>query len=340
MNSRKVWIIGTAVILLIAVGLPFFLGRHAVRPDLDLLQLLPADMDLYAVADLQSLGTNPLIQKLLADPPGITHDVEYDRFIEATGFRYQKDLKRVALARSGADWIGAARVTLDRPRIIKYMESQGGEKKDALGKTVFTFGRTRPFRLVFLDDQNENALVAFTIGGDEAWIRQEVESRLGHASSSGATELQQGDHFQHIPLESKIWLIGKPNKMLEADGASAQVGSLGLNKGFFRGSKTLYVSVESGLSRLDLHVEDYCDSPASAQRIATSLQGILALLKAMPANKSAAAKKGAPSGRANAPDADITSLLAGASVEQKQQSVFLQWQLDERAWRYLEGDPH
>ena len=336
MKSKKVWTIGILAGLVGAIVVAFLL-RHPATQDLELLELLPPDLDIYVVADLQSLGTNPIIQKLLSNPPGFARDEEYERFIQATGFRYEQDLKHLVLAKSGPDWVGAARATVDRPRIIRYMESQGGEKKDERGKTVFTFGRSRRFRLVFLDDGSADTLVAFTVGGDDTRIRQAVERRLGRLKESAAAEIKRARHLTHIPPGSKIWLVGRPERLWGPEGATPQVGPLGLSRNFFKGSQTLYVSIESGPAQLSVRVEDYCDTPASAQRIAGSVQGILALLKALPLGNVMGPGKAAPRDQSKAANTNTKSLLAGVSVEQDQQSVFLRWQLDNNALSFLEA---
>lgn len=291
---------------------------------MELLEVLPPDLDLYAVADIQSLGTNAAIAKLLSDPPGLAHDEEYDRFIRATGFRYQEDLRQLALGKAGPDWMGAARVHVDRARAVQYMESQGAEKKDALGKTVYTFGRARPFRLVFLDGNSQESLVAFTIGGDRSRVEQAAARRSGELRDSASSELKRRNSLVHIPRGSKIWMVGKAERLWE-DGADAQVGSLGLSASLLKGSQTLYASIEPRPAQLVFRVEDYCDSPASAQRIASSLRGLLALLRAMPAGKS---KTGF----------DPRSLLGGISIEEAQQSVLARWQWDESALNFLESN--
>jgi hypothetical protein len=325
MKSKKVWAVGAAAAIAAAI-VAFFLLRHPATAGMELLDLLPADADVYAVADLPGLARNAAIQKLASNPPGFARDADYERFVQATGFRYERDLKQLALARLGQDWVGAARVNVDRPRVMQYMESQGAEKKDELGKTVFSFGHVRRLRLVLLDERSTDAQVAFTVGGDDARIQQAIERRLGRLKDSAAAEIQRAGHLAHIPQASKLWLVGRPEK-LWGDGTDPQFGSFGLNKSFFRGSKMLYVSLESAPNQLNLRAEDYCDSDGSAQRISGSLQGLLTLVRAMPAGK------GDPKGA----KVDPKAVLAGVSVEQQEQSVVVRWKLDNDALSFLEA---
>ena len=210
--------------------------RHA-RRDTELLELLPPDLDLYAIADIGSLKTNPSLEKLLSDPTNFPHDEDYDRFIRATGFRYESDLKQIAAGKSGLDWIGAARVTIDRARVVQYLESQGAEKKIIEGKTVYSFGRLRPFRLVFIDEASNSSAaqetkdirIAYTIGGDDSRIRQAIERRNKDLRDSAASELARRSDLAHIRPGASTWIIARPERLGIASGAEAQVGSLNLN---------------------------------------------------------------------------------------------------------------
>jgi hypothetical protein len=339
MKKKTIAIIAGLTVLAAALAAVFYL-RHA-RRDTELLELLPPDLDLYAVADIGSLKANPALGKLLSDPTNFPHDEDYDRFIRATGFRYEQDLKQIAAGKSGIDWVGAARVTVDRARVVPYLESQGAEKKTIEGKTVYSFGRLRPFRLAFLDEasnttaaqETKDTRIAYTIGGDDSRIRQAIQRHNRDLRDSAASELARRNDLGHIRRGSSAWIIARPERLGVASGAEAQVGSLNLNASLLRGSQTIYVTLDSMPARVSLQVEDYCDGPASAQRITGSLQGLLALVKAMPAGKAEAPPGGSP------PPPSAQSILEGISVEQSGQSVFLRWQPGEEVLKLLESNP-
>ncbi len=328
-NKRLLAVIGLAAISVAVAGF-LVLRRTALAQDSNFLNDLPPGADLYAFIDVQALATNPLVQKLFTNPPGFTHGAEYEQFVRATGFRYETDLKRLALTKTNSDWAGLARVHIDRARMVDYMQSQGGgAKQEQFGKTVFTFGQVRPFRLAFLDDDPAETLAAFTAGGNEAQIGEMIERHLGKRSDSAAAEFASGKRFSHIPPESRVWIVGQPARLFEP-GAETQVGSFSLTSGFLRGSQMLYASIDPGQNQIKFRIEDYCDSPASAQRISGTLQGILAMARSLPPGKSG---KNRSSGDAAA---DPGALLAGVSVEQDQQSVLLQWQWGEDALKFLQ----
>ena len=324
MKRKKIWLIGLLAGLVVAVaGAVLFLVPH--RPagrEMNLLRLLPSGADLYAVANLELLQANTVVRRLLTQASQIPHEAEYDNFVRATGFRYGRDLKQLALAKSGPGWVGVARVSLDRARIRAYMESQGAATREELGQTVFTFGQSRPFRLVLLDDD----LAGFSIGEDIASIRQVLQRHSGELLASAAEEFERTNDLSHIPAGSGVWVVGRMEKLLNADGEPPSIGTYQLGGRFLQGSKTLYLTVENGPAQLRLQVESHCDSAASAERIANSINGILTLLRTF------------PSANAEAPGESFSSLLAEVSVEHVQESVFLRLVLDERALRFLEPD--
>ncbi|MCH7977454.1 MAG: hypothetical protein IH935_00580 [Acidobacteria bacterium] len=333
MKNKKIWLFGLLAGLLAAAATVLFLvpGSRPARPDLDLrlalLRLLPAGSDLYAMADLVSLQASPVVRKLLTQAPRIPREQEYEDFVRATGFSYGRDLKRLALAKSGPDWVGAAQVALDRPQITAYIESLGAVTTKEMGQTVFTFGQSRPFRLVLLDHD----LVGFSVGGDMDSIRQVLQRHAGDIAASAAAEIEEAHDLDHIPAGSSVWAVGRLEKLLNADGEPPPLGSFELGGRFLEGSETLYLSVhpvypsaENGPAQLRFQLEAQCDSAASAERIANSVQGILALLRFL------------PSGESETPEKKFSSLLAGISVEHRQESVFLRWEWDESVLSFLE----
>ena len=324
MKNKKLWILLAFPSLVGLVIGGFFWTHRQSLTGAKLMELLPPESDIYFAADLPALGANAAVRKLLSDPSALPRDQDYERFLQATGFHYQTDLKEVALAKNGADWAGAARVRIDRTKMVQYLDSQGAQKSDALGKTVYVFGRQRPFRLAMLGQDGQETLVAFTVGGDETRIRQAVEREAGKLETSAAAELQRAD-LSRIAPGSASWMVARADRLLGTGSGETQVGGFGIGTAMLRGSQQFYLSVDSGPAQLNLRVEDYCDSATSAQRIAGAVLSTLALLKAMPADKAAMSKSATNPG----------ALLAGVSVEQQQQSVLLRWRLDEEAMKLL-----
>lgn len=319
-KQKKIWVIVLGALLLgsMAVGL-FFLfkpGRSAAA----LLRLLPPDADLYVVADLEALQSNLAVKKWLADPPAFARDEEYEQFVKGTGFRYQQDLKQLALAKVGPYWLGAALVKLDRAKVAQHLESQGGEKIQEEGLTVYRFGQIRPFRLVLLPDD----LAVFTVGSDADPIRQMVRRYKGQLADSGGTEMEQANALGHLSEGGELQVLGRMDRWLDSSNSDPQLRTLDLAKGFLKGSKRLYGSVDSGLTSLDFRVEAECNSVADAERIVQTFQFFLKLLAA------------APQSGSQAMDQKLPALLAGVSIHQMQGSVLFEWRWDRETLRLLE----
>ena len=321
LTSKKVWVGALLALVLIASAGWLWWQRKPSRWDLSLLAHLPPQADLYVVADMQALQSNAAVRGFLADPPEHSREQEYQRFVEATGFLYQDHLKQLALAKLGADWMGAARVELDPAKIEQYREPHGGKKYQEQGRTVYEFGTARPFRLALL----EQNLVLFTIGEDAGKIRQALQMYLEPSGSSGAAELQHGEDLRHIRQGSSLWAVGRMEKLWGRQESAPRFGTFQLGQSLLQGSKALYVSAQSTPLQLQFQVENYCDSPESAERIATFLQALLNILRA-PSSSTSQKRKD-----------DMAAFLSDLSVRQAGESVFIEWQWDENVWRWLRG---
>jgi hypothetical protein len=321
MNRRKAWILGLATALM-GAGLALLLWHRSAQSAQALLRILPPQADLYGWADFASLQGNPAVRRFLADPPGVSVEEDYQRFVEASGFRYQDDLRQLALAKLGSNWVGAARVTLDRARILAYLanETEGSKRIEERGQAVYVFGEARPFRLAL----PEGDLAVFTIGEDASLIGQALRRHSGETPDSGATELAREENWQRLSQGNAVWLVGRMERLLQRDGADAAAGPFRFSGPLLRGSKTLYATVKSRLTRLEFEVENRCQDAAAAARIARTLQSLLVLLRAAPTEETSPAP------------ANLSALLQDITVQQVDDSVHLQWQWDAETLRNLQ----
>jgi hypothetical protein len=128
-SSRIIFAIGVVllgVLLLFAafhwiaprtLGLEEFLGT--------LLQHAPAETNGILYIDVAQLRQSPFAQKLFAWAPKPEADAEYARFLQDTGFNYERDLDRVAFsaARRGSEsvWFAIADGSFDQQKITAYL---------------------------------------------------------------------------------------------------------------------------------------------------------------------------------------------------------------------------
>lgn len=320
-KHKRIWgIILVGVVLAGIVALSLFLFFAPGSSATALLRFLPPNADLYVVADLEALQSNLAVKKLLADPSSFARDEEYEQFVQGTGFRYQQDLKQLAVAKVGPDWLGAARVRLDRAKVVQRLESQGGEIIQEEGLTIYRYGQVRPFRLVLLQDD----LAVFTVGSDADPIRQMVKRFRGQLADSAGAEMEQANSSGHLSEGGELQVLGRMDRWLDSSDPDPRFRMLELAKAFLKGGKRVYGSVNSGLTALDFRVETECNSPADAGRIAQTFQIFLKLLAAAPRSGSQAIEQKLP------------ALLAGISIQQVQGSVLFEWRWDRETLNLLE----
>ena len=323
MKSGKRWV---AVIVLLAAGALVAGWVVALRSQPDrraLLALLPPGADAYVLLDLAALQSNPFVKSLLADPPDFSPTVEYQQLLRQTGFRYQDDLKQLAAARLGDNWVGAATVDLDRARFIGYLESQGAVQSSQGGHVAYSFGSVRPFRLAFLDDQ----LVGFSIGPDPSLLAGVLDRSAQRASENAAEDLRRGGDFNTFLSARGLTIFARIDRLLETHPEGARVGAFQFGKEWLEGSKTMVAQVDSSPLTLGIHLDDRCDNAASATRIAGGFQTVLAILRAV------------PSGEASSQDRDRAVLLSALSIRQQGASVLLDWSANAGMLVALLGNP-
>jgi hypothetical protein len=142
----------------------FFFGFHhwsrhdAIANRAELLSLLPADTSAVGFLDLQQLRNSPFLAQVMRWAPQPAPDSDYAQFIQSTGFDYERDLDRLAVAlnrQSGTDSIFAvAEGRFDRKKIDAYA-ARFGSLKTADGRTLFAVpinGSERKAYFTFLRD--------------------------------------------------------------------------------------------------------------------------------------------------------------------------------------------
>jgi len=347
MSRRKKCIIALSGILLAGAALALVLWRRADSGPA-LLRILPPQADLYALVDFADLQRNPAVRRFLSDPPEFSVADDYRGFVEASGFRYQDDLRQLALARVGSSYVGAARIAVDRSRMLQYLETETSEgtegtegterterteetettvetetteKTEVLGNTVFTFGRLRPFRLA-LPEPN---LAVFTIGEDNALIEKAL-ARLAQVpqSDSAASELAAAGELPRLSQGNALALIMRTERIFNQGSVEPGSGPFRFGGPLLRGSKALYITVESGLTQLDFEVENLCEDEPAAQRFARMIQSLLVLLRAAPVEGS------------DPLQGKLAVLLQDVAVQQVSDSVLMHWKWDAETFRRLE----
>ena len=151
---------GITVLILLAV----FFGYHhwnsndslAVRAEM--LSRMPEDASAVVYLDLAQLRFSPFLAQLFRWAPQPTPDSDYAQFLQATGFNYERDLDRLALAINRQSQNSTAFAIADGRFDRKKIEAYGGRYgllKTADGKTLYAVpmsGSSRKAFFTFLRD--------------------------------------------------------------------------------------------------------------------------------------------------------------------------------------------
>jgi hypothetical protein len=156
---------GVAVLILLAViwGYRDWRSIDSLAVREEMLARMPGDASAVFYLDLAQLRGSPLVVQLFRWAPQPAPDSDYAQFLEATGFNYERDLDRLAVAvnRQPQNTTALAIVDgrFDRKKIEAYAQRYGS-LKTADGKTLYA-----------VPVKDSNRKVFFTLLGDNrmAW---------------------------------------------------------------------------------------------------------------------------------------------------------------------------
>ena len=170
MDARSKVALGAASGLLLAAAfaLYFVWFRTALPGRQAVLYLMPGSAQTVLFIDLNDLRQAPFFADLLSWAPKPALDPSYDQFRRDTGFDYEKDLDRIAVAleKHGAQqtFFAVANGRFDQKKIKDYAAKSGSIQKQA-GSEIFSIPVTgRPERISFTFLRND--LIAFTNAAD------------------------------------------------------------------------------------------------------------------------------------------------------------------------------
>jgi hypothetical protein len=276
--KKQTWIL-LAVVALLATAAAFYAyqkwGAQNSATRSDMLSMMPADSSAVVFLDLRELRLSPFIAQLYSWAPKPQADPDYAQFRRDTGFDYERDLDRIAIAleKRGKDstLFVLADGRFDKSRISAYALKTGMLTKngtheiftvpisDSAKRISFTFLRNN--RLALTDGQDfAIALDAKVRDDDTAEWRMRFERLAGSPvfavirqdAAPGATLAAQAPGGLRSPqlsalLDQLQWitLAGKPEN-----------------------------------DRLHLVAEGECSTEATTRQLADLLNGILVLADA------------------------------------------------------------
>src|SRR4029077_2659625 len=183
--TRRFWILSIAVVVLFS-GIALYAVLHLTGGESSArestLGMMPSDAHSMIYVDVATLRQTPFIAGLRNWAPTPQQiDPEYAQFLRDTGFNYERDLDRIAVAlirrAQGTTYLVVADGRFDRKKINTYT-SQFGTHESRGGREIFTvpvsgsprkisFAFPRQNRIALTDNADLPALLARPMNGDD-----------------------------------------------------------------------------------------------------------------------------------------------------------------------------
>jgi hypothetical protein len=196
MNSRKT-VLATILIVvagIAAVAIAYRL-RHSQNPTASraaMLALMPEDATAVVFLDLEQFRSLPFLAQLFAAAPRPAVEKDYEEFVKATGFNYEKDLDRFAVAflQQPKETIrfAIAEGRFDRKKIEAYAE-RSGLRISHNGVVVFS---------VNWKNGSPPSFFAFLRDDRIAWTDDPSYAALFQKPSSASSTAEWTEHFSRL----------------------------------------------------------------------------------------------------------------------------------------------
>jgi hypothetical protein len=277
LNKRE-WIALAAGLLLGTAAALYTYQRHGARSFFergDLLEMMPPDAGAVLFADLTELRAAPFVAQLYAWAPQPEPDEDYTQFLKETGFNYERDLDRLAIAfkKLGQDstFFAVADGRFDRQKISPLAAKSGTVEKRG-GREIFavpTNGGADKIYLTFLSDDR----IALS-------DRADFGGALG-AKRKSEDRLEWRARFERLAGSSVFAVIRQDAAPGAALSAQAPGGfhspqlSTALDQ-----LQWITLAGKPENDRLRIVAEGECASEETTRRLADLLHGVLALAQA------------------------------------------------------------
>jgi hypothetical protein len=298
---RRLPILFGVLLVASAVAIVVVMRKHAPP---EAARLLPqADGFLYLnLKDLRRAGVPGQL-------PAVSHDPEYEQFIEATGFQFENDLDEAAFAihyptrdqpqlRYSEVFIGRIQVQ----RLRDYLQKIAKSVETYRSVDIYTIPiEDRTFRVAILGVD----AVAATNLSDPHVLESMIDRSRKLASPFGGPALLR-KYYKYVPLSTRYvpfaslgWSVFRVDPAAE----NAAAGPLGLSLLF---SKPAVIVASVGHVRnVSFRAEAFTDDEDEAKHVAEQLHTFLAVFHSAEANLSKAG-----------PDPDIRTIFESLEVKQ------------------------
>ncbi len=195
MKNRRLLIgVITLAVLVVAGSLAYrhWHGGELMTSREEMLALLPSEPTAVAFTDLAQFRSSAFLPQLLAWAPSLAVEEEYVKFVQATGFNYERDLDRVAMAFTRKDASSTVFAVADGRFDRKKIEEYAGRAGQRLGEKN---------NLVFaLDLQNSGRKTFLTFLRDDriAWTNDPGYAALFKQAASFEGKREWEEHYARL----------------------------------------------------------------------------------------------------------------------------------------------
>jgi hypothetical protein len=304
--KRRLPIFAAVIAVAVAVAVVVVLRKHAPPEPA---RLLPG-ADGFVYVNLQWMRRANLTGEL----PAVPHDPEYDQFIQATGFQFERDLDQAAFAihypepdprqrfrsvepRFSEVFVGK----IDGERLRAYLQKVSSSVESYNGRDVFTIpleGRTLRASILGVDT------MAASNHPDPDVIHGIIDRSRKLASPFGGPAFLR-QYYKEVPFASLGWAIFEARPSLDLDSGP-------LSWGFLFSRPTPVIASVRYLGAVHLRAEAIANTADDARAATDKLNTFLNLFHT--------AEASVPN---PASDADVTALLASLKVEQTRNRAVL-----------------
>ncbi len=298
---RKLPILFGFLIFVAALAAVVFLRKHAPPEPA---RLLPT-ADGFVYLDLKWMRYTDVAKKL----PAVAHDPDYEQFIQATGFQFERDLQEAALAihYASPQTGGETRFSevfvakIDGDRLRAYLKKLASSVDTYRAIDIYNMPlENRILRIAILGSDT----VAASNLNDPAVIRGIIDRSRKVASPFGGPALLR-QSYKHVPLTSLAWAIFK------LDSANPGPSTLGLpvSSATTAVASVRYVPV---LGEVHLRIEAFTRNEETAEQLTSQVNTYLAIFHSAEVSVSG-----------QTPDPDIRKALDSLKVEQDKDRTVL-----------------
>jgi hypothetical protein len=239
--------------------------------------------------------------------PAVSHDPDYEKFVDQTGFDFERDLNQAAVAihypaslplNARADGPRFSEVfvgKIDGQKLRDYLKSIATSVEPYRSSDIYSIpleGRTVRVAILNWDT------VAASNHPDPQVIRGIVDRSKKLASPFGGPQLLR-QYYKQVPLASLAWSVVK----VSPDSGAATPGPIDFS--FLFNNPAVLVTSARWLGSLHLRAAAYTDSPIQAQHVADQLNTFLAMFHAAENNVAG-----------QGPDADVKGFFNSLKVQQ------------------------